>query len=103
MKHYSCLANFDGLADVCNNRNDRNELPIPTEGNLVALVVSTTINDYHWYRQDSTGMFSHKPGKNPVTNKDNNGRPIRDPRKCARDPYNHFVGFMITNPTKVNV
>ena len=31
-------------------------------------------NDYHYWRQDSNGMWSHKPGSNHVTNKDADGK-----------------------------
>jgi len=36
-------------------------------------------DDYHFYRQDSNGRFSHKPGKNKVTNKDSKGDLIYRP------------------------
>lgn len=30
-------------------------------------------DDYHWYRQDRTGYWSHKPGPNSVRNRDGDG------------------------------
>ncbi len=35
-------------------------------------------NDYHWYRQDDDGTWSHKPGMGPVQG------PINDPTKDAK-------------------
>ena len=40
--------------------------------------------DFHYYRQDTNGMWSHKPGATPVTNKDSAGNPIYDPDLAGR-------------------
>lgn len=48
---------------------------------LVALAVDPRL-DYHWYRQDRSGYWSHKPGHDPVTNVDGRGAPITDPETC---------------------
>jgi hypothetical protein len=79
----------DGLIDSpgANNR-------CPDEGHLVALVMGPGW-DYHWYRKGRNGYWSHKPGGTPVTNVDNNGALIRDPRTAARDGYTQFCTFMI--------
>lgn len=61
---------------------------------LVALFVSPGI-DFHWYRLDSNGYWSHKPGVRPVTNLDNDGKLITDPRTAARGVYTEFGGFML--------
>lgn len=45
----------------------------------VALVVDPKI-DYHWYRQNSDGKWSHKPGHTEVTNTDASGNVIYDPQ-----------------------
>lgn len=54
----------------------------------VALVVDPRPNndgDFHWYRQDEDGTWSHKPGGTPATNLDASGRPITDPRNADRN------------------
>ena len=62
---------------------------------LVALVVTSKNsgyasdgiiyqNDYHWYRQDQDGMWSHKPGFSAVTNLDSDGSPISNPETAGR-------------------
>jgi hypothetical protein len=66
----------------------------PAEGHLVALCMWNTF-DYHWYRMGRDGFWSHKPGGMPVTNLDNSGQPIRDPRTANRGDYTSFCGFMI--------
>jgi hypothetical protein len=48
--------------------------------------------DYHFYRLDDNGTWSHKPGARPVTNLDASGNPISDPRTCDRGPYTTFCG-----------
>lgn len=69
-------------------------------GWYVALVVWPGM-DHHWYAQDSTGCWSHKPGQTPVLNTDNSGNRIRDPRLCDRGPYTDFCTYMITDRTVV--
>ena len=77
----------------------------PAEGQIVALVVSTTPGffDYHWYRRDENNMWSHKPGQTAATNRDNTGNPISDPRICDRGPYNLFCGFYHCIPSKTKI
>ena len=36
-------------------------------------------NDYHWWKQDSNGFWSHKPGSTEVTNLDASGKKIINP------------------------
>lgn len=38
----------------------------------------TSDNDYHWYRKDSNGYWSHKPGVTPVVNTDASGNLIKN-------------------------
>ncbi len=66
----------------------------PDEGHLVALVIWPG-NDFHWYRKGQNGLWSHKPGSTPVTNVDNSGQAIPDPRTADRGPYTDFCTFMV--------
>ncbi|MEA2882771.1 MAG: hypothetical protein QOH32_2027 [Bradyrhizobium sp.] len=66
------------------------------QGWYVALVVWPN-NDYHWYRQDNVGCWSHKPGQTAVRNVDNAGNAITNPQTCNRGPYTNFCTFMVTN------
>ena len=56
--------------------------------------------DYHFYRQDSNGYWSHKPGATDVTHLDATKRPIYDPALASRAysesglDYNNFCGYM---------
>lgn len=40
--------------------------------------------DYHWYRQNPDGTWSHKPGKTEVRDWDYDGNPILDPEHSNR-------------------
>lgn len=71
------------------------------QGWYVALVIWPG-SDYHWYRQDSGGCWSHKPGSTPVRNVDNSGKAITDPRTCNRGPYTVFCSYMVTH-SKVRI
>ena len=65
----------------------------PQNGHLVALVIWPNV-DFHWYRKDASGWWSHKPGGTQVTNKDNSGNAIADPRTANRGGYTEFCTFM---------
>lgn len=57
---------------------------------LVALVSG---QGWHWYRKDGKKSWSHKDGGSPVSDYDDAGEPIRDPRMAARERYPNFVGY----------
>ncbi len=65
------------------------------QGWYVALVIWPN-RDYHWYRQDNVGCWSHKPGQTAARNTDSSGNPIADPKTCDRGPYTAFCTYMIT-------
>lgn len=51
--------------------------------------------DYHWYRLDSNGTWSHKPGGGAARNTDESGNIITDPRTANRAGYINFCGFFL--------
>jgi hypothetical protein len=65
---------------------------------LVALVVAPgpSFVDFHWYRKNKEGFWSHKPGGTAARNTDNSGRVISDPATCNRGPYTQFCGYFYT-------
>ncbi|WP_417414842.1 hypothetical protein [Hoeflea sp.] len=67
----------------------------PGQGWYVALVIWPG-RDYHWYRQDNVGCWSHKPGQTAARNTDSSGNAIADPKTCDRGPYTAFCTYMIT-------
>lgn len=58
----------------------------------IALVIAPGY-DYHWYRQDSDGKWSHKPGGTKATNLDNAAKIITNPETANRGPYTSFCGY----------
>lgn len=54
--------------------------------------------DYHFYRQDQSGNWSHKPGLAAVTDSDSSGEPISDVDKCNRGSYVVFHDYYATTP-----
>lgn len=87
----STAAQADGLQSVPNFSATRG----PGQGWYVALVIWPN-TDYHWYRQDKVGCWSHKPGQTAARNTDNSGNTIQDPQTCNRGPYTQFCGYMAT-------
>lgn len=74
----------------------------PAEGHLVALVIAPNI-DFHWYRKGRNGYWSHKPGGTQVTNVDNSGKLITDPRTANRGMYTAFCTFMVVKHGHIKI
>jgi hypothetical protein len=98
----SAAAQCDGMTPAPNP-------PPPKPGYYpVALVVDPGV-DYHWYRQDDNGRWSHKPGHGPATDVDASGNPITNPETANRNypgngvNYSNFCGYFYVpkggNPT----
>lgn len=73
----------------------------------VALVIDPN-TDYHWYRQNSDGTWSHKPGGDFVRNFDYQNNIIVDPELCDRRSngglnYTIFCGFYEVNVSSINL
>ena len=60
------------------------EKKCPPHTSKIALVVDPD-EDYHFFRQDSNGLWSHKPGGTQVTNLDANNSMIYDPALASRN------------------
>ena len=61
--------------------------------------------DYHWYRQNPDGTWSHKTGQGTTKNTDALGETIYDPQLCNRDytsssgiNYEIFLGYFAVSP-----
>lgn len=61
----------------------------------VALVVAPGW-DYHWYRRDNNGYWSHKPGGSPATSLDSCSQFIFNPAVACRGIYTNFCGYACT-------
>jgi len=83
------------------NDSDRDE--ICSNGSYkIALVIKNYV-DYHWYRQNKDGSWSHKLSSNPVTNLDASGEIIYDPENADHDyspgsPDYTFVKYYRVTP-----
>lgn len=56
-------------------------------------------NDYHWYREEPDGTWSHKRGNTAASKVDASGKTITDPQKADRkypgsDDYDNFCGYL---------
>ena len=76
----------DGLAPVPHGRDES----APPDGFYKVALFVDPGKDYHWYRQDDNGNWSHKLGDGPVMNLDGAGNPIADPRAASNNYENHF-------------
>jgi hypothetical protein len=64
-------------------------------GNALIAGVIWPNRDFHWYRKNQDGYWTHKPGQTRATSYDNSGHLIADPRTCDRGAYTEFCGFMV--------
>lgn len=65
----------------------------------IALVINPDdYTDYHWYRQDYDGFWSHKPGITEATNLDFSDNRILDPQEADRGDWTIFVGYFAVTP-----
>lgn len=66
------------------------------EGWYIALCIRNDGTDYHWFRQDKHGCWSHNvPGRASAEDNDFSGAKISDPMTCERGIYTRFCSFMI--------
>jgi hypothetical protein len=83
------------------------EARCPANTSKIAMAVDAR-SDYHFWRQDNNGYWSHKPGSTDVTNIDAFGRPIWNPQLASRNyndktsklNYNRFCGYMCVQRKK---
>ena len=72
----------------------------------ISLVLATGSN-YHFYRQDDSGYWSHKDGGTPAMRLDASGNVIVDPqtadRKYKRLDYDTFCGYYCARPDDVTI
>ena len=64
-----------------------NKLGFGKNGYYEVYLVIDQGKDYHWYRQDKGGNWSHKPGITPVRNVDYSGRLITNPIRANHGSY----------------
>jgi len=63
--------------------------------------------DYHFYRMDSNGLWSHKPGSTNARMENYDGKKISAPHKARRESnshnYNKSCGYFCFDPKKSNL
>jgi len=76
----------------------------------IALAVNSNGDDYHFMRQDATGMWSHKPRANDVTKVDASGKPISHPHRANWDwsssggiNYDVFCGYFCVSADRKKI
>lgn len=72
---------------------------IPKGFYKIALTCKDDKTDYHFYRQDQNGLWSHKNSWRKATNKDAKGRLIKDPKKCDRGKFTIFCDYYMVKKT----
>ena len=77
----TAAAEADGLVST------KIEKGCPGCTHIVALVISPN-RDYHWYRLDDNGRWSHKMDGYPCSDVDGSGNPIINPETADRKVYN---------------
>jgi hypothetical protein len=92
--HISPLARADGLRDFLGDQCHPYE-------HLVALMANNN-DDYHWFRLDRDGKWSHKYGNKPAIKLLEGGKPI-DPEVYASMKLYHFCGYFCVYKPSVRI
>jgi hypothetical protein len=59
--------------------------------------------DFHWYRQDDNGRWSHKIGTSPARDTDASGVQITNPETANRAMYTEFCGYFCVDKNEVEI
>ncbi|KAL4219741.1 hypothetical protein ACF0H5_020155 [Mactra antiquata] len=68
-------------------------------GQCVIVLVIWPGEDFHFYRLDSNGYWSHKSGRTPARDVDNSGNRILSPETADRGPYTIIAGYLGVGPS----
>jgi len=107
LNNRSCNNIIKNVEDDLNIKLEETSLTSPIKCNhyRIAIVLDNSgeYKDYHFYRQDSDGLWSHKQGKGKVKRFDASTNLIYDPKRAnrnyskddKRDKYNYdiFCGY----------
>jgi len=105
--HITCKQIMDG-AKKMGAVDATHDKPCPKGSRKIAGVIQDKSaigwNDYHWYRLESNGLWTHKRGRTEVQHKDASGKPITDPSKANRNypgnpDYDKFCGYLCISKT----
>lgn len=96
---YVCGAIADGLKKVSSARECKSyEITV-----ALAVTKNWRDRDFHWYRLDSSGYWTHKPGKGKPIKTDRSGKLITNPLTADRGPYEYFCGYLCVDHNKVKI
>jgi hypothetical protein len=79
----------DGLIKINSSEEEKKEY------HLAALFFPKGDKDFHWYRKDDNGFWSHKDGWEPAVNKNKQNDLIIDPIEDAKPLYPIFGGYFL--------
>ena len=79
-KNDECPKNFYRVALFLLSRKDNHHL---------------TMNDFHFYRQDTNKLWSHKDGWRKATNKDKHGKLISNPEIAEKDNKSKLCAYFL--------
>ena len=95
--HQHTLASViaSALSDGLARRDDC--MPVERKPRWIVALVTKPDNclgwDYHWYRRQLGCNWAHKPGQTLVTDRDQTGKVITDPKNCERGGYTVWGGY----------
>ena len=103
--HYCGMTKYVNLDDttcnkivnrvICDNPNItfHSNLPTCTSNYYRGALAVNEGKQYHFYRQDEDGKWSHKDGGGIATQLDDSDNKIIDPKDADRGEYNKFCGY----------
>ena len=103
----TCEDDFGKLGLVNAAINDGLRLVTSTDQCKVSEQVVALFNmpemDFHWYRLEKGGVWTHKMGKRAPTDLDRSGRVITDLMSADHGQYRYFCGYFCVAESKLKV
>lgn len=72
-------------------------------GEQVVALFNMPEMDFHWYRLEETGFWTHKMGRKAPTDLDRSGKVITDVMTADRGQYRYFCGYFCVDYSKLKV
>ena len=88
-------------SDYDTYKTDCNSACVEDYHKIFLAVDPNDLKDYHFYREEHPGYWTHKPGHNKVTSRDAVNRIITDPRDAHKD-YTTIFDKLLNNNDVLN-
>lgn len=107
-KEFVCGAVADGLTRTssinrCADYEIKVALAVTKKMKKYGFFNDEEYQDFHWYREDHKGYWTHKIGPSEPSDRDESGDIISNPETADRGEYKYFCSYFCVNHNKVKI